>query len=108
MGKSGSEYAALLQAMFRLTEYLIDFELGNRARRLVVHYLNESRKPDLTGRAREAVGRYTQLDFPGIAEIKEKSRRELCTVDHLVLQMEYEARQLSALHPVILHFELPG
>lgn len=102
-------YTALLEAIFRLAEFLINFELNNRAKRLIVHYLNESREADLGGRAREAVRRYTQMEFPSVSRIKEKNREEeLNVLDHLILQMEYEAKQLTAANPVIHHFELPG
>jgi hypothetical protein len=74
-----------------------------------VHYLNESRESNIGGRAREAVRRYTQMEFPSVRRIKEKNREEeLNVLDHLILQMEYEARQLAAANPIIHHFELPA
>jgi hypothetical protein len=89
----------LLEAMFRLTEYLINFELGNRARRLIVYYFNQSRNRSVGGRAREAVERYCQLEIPMVTELRNKPREELDIVDHLVLQLEHEAKQFAIQYP---------
>ena len=89
----------LLAAMFRLTEYLINFELGSRAKRLIVYYFNQSRSRSVGGRAREAVERYCQQEIPIAAELQGKPRAELDIVDHLVLQLEYEAKQFAIQYP---------
>jgi hypothetical protein len=89
----------LLEAMFRLTEYLINFELGNRAKRLIVYYFNQSRNRSVSGKAREAVERYCQVEVPVATELRTKPREQLDIVDHLVLQLEHEARQFALQHP---------
>jgi len=71
-------------------------ELRNTSKKVILNYLNESHHPELIKRARYAVTRYIQDDIPSLEEIREKSHHtELDGLDHLILKLEYEARQLQ-------------
>ncbi|HUV07554.1 MAG TPA: hypothetical protein VMX75_07475 [Spirochaetia bacterium] len=75
---------------------MIKKELPDTSKRLIVYYLNESKSESMAAKARDSIVRYLQTDIPTLDEIRKRSRTsELTKLDHLILKMEYEGRQLA-------------
>ena len=84
-----------LNAVFAVVEHLTTMELRTTSKKLIINYINESKHLRLIDRARVAVKRYSLENIPSLEEIRQKPRGELTMLDHLVLKMEYEAKQLD-------------
>jgi len=83
-----------LETVFKIIEHLTRSELRVSSKKLILYYLKDSGKLHLQDRAREAIRRYTYYEIPTLQGIREKAKREeLTLLDHLVLKMEYMARQ---------------
>ena len=72
-------------------------ELRNTTKNILLNYINESPRPTLAERAREAVQRYIQEEIPTVEEIRDKDQAglELNQLDHKILKMEWEARRFE-------------
>ena len=85
-----------LRSIFAIIERLIHIELSDQGRGVIENYLNSAGAEDMAERARYAIFRYTQVELPSLDEIRQKNKRETLTeMDHLILKMEYEAKQRS-------------
>ena len=54
----------LRSAIFNVAEYLTQRELSDHAKRLILHYFNESRESEAYDRAFSALARYYSDDIP--------------------------------------------
>jgi hypothetical protein len=93
-GNAVGEMSFLL-AIFAIIEHLNKSELTTTSKKLIINYVNESKEPIASEKARAAVRRYTQIVLPTLESLREKSRtKKLDALDHLVLKMEYQASRL--------------
>lgn len=80
--------------MFNLIEQVNRQELRNSSKHLIINYIKESGEIRLADRGREAVERYTNTLLPSLQRLREKARlAPLEPLDHLVLKLEYAAKQ---------------
>jgi hypothetical protein len=83
-----------LDSIYRLVEHIIEHELLDTSKRLLINYIERSPEPTMAEKARAAVVRYLQKSIPTLDEIRSKSKTtDLNELDHLILKMEYEARR---------------
>ena len=83
------------ETVFQLVEYLLKTELRTTSKNLLINYMKESHAQLPAQRAREAVERYTYSSLPRLETIAQKSKHSLTRIEHLVLQMEYAAKQVE-------------
>ena len=80
--------------MFDLTESILRVELPDRAKHILEHYIKDSIRPTMAGRARDAIERYAQVKLPTLDEIRSKNKTsELDKLDNMILRLEYEAKR---------------
>ncbi len=85
-----------ISAIFNIIEHLIESELTNTSKQLILRYLDTAGKVKHAAKARQVIQRYTQSTIPSLESIREKSKKqELEALDHLVLKMEYQARTMD-------------
>jgi hypothetical protein len=85
-----------LKSIFDIVEYMIKKELPSTGKNLITYYIEGSHEDSMQGKARDAITRYTQMEIPTLDEIRQKSDvSQLSQLDHLILKMEYEARNVS-------------
>ena len=91
MGKS-----TYLRSVFNIIEHLIKIEISDQGRGVIENYLNSAAAEDYAEKARYAIFRYTEIELPSLEDLRTKNKTEsLNEMDHLILKMEYESRQLS-------------
>ena len=87
---------AYLRSIFNIIERIIGIEMTDQGRAVVENYLSTAAAKDFADKARYAIFRYTEVELPSLEDIRAKNKREhLSEMDHLVLKMEYESKQLS-------------
>lgn len=85
-----------LRSIFDIVERLIKIEMTDQGRAVVENYLQTAAAEDYAEKARYAIFRYTEVELPSLDDIREKNKRDtLSELDHLVLKMEYESKQMS-------------
>ena len=85
-----------LQSIFRLIEQINEAELRNSSKRLIITYINESKAPTFSEKARSAISKHTQKPVPSLEDIRNRNKfSELNALDHLVLKMEHEAERVQ-------------
>jgi len=85
-----------LRSIFTIIENIIHIEMSDQGRGLVENYLNAANAENYAEKARYAIFRYTQKEIPSLEDIRRKNKTvELSEMDHLILKMEYESKQLS-------------
>ena len=86
-----------LRSIFAIIERLIHIELSDQGRGVIENYLQTAAAEDMAEKARYAIFRYTQVELPSLDDIRKKNIDEttLSDMEHLILKMEYEAKQLS-------------
>ncbi len=85
-----------LRSVFTIIEKIIHIELSDQGRGVIENYLDTAGADDFAEKARYAIFRYTQLELPSLEDIREKNKTgELNEMDHLILKMEHESKQLS-------------
>jgi hypothetical protein len=88
-----------LRAIFTIIEHLIRIELSDQGRGVIENYIESAAANDMAEKARYAIFRYTQAELPSLDDIRKKNKTEsLDMMDHLILKMEYEAKQLNESH----------
>lgn len=90
MGKT-----AYLRSIFSIIERVIKIEMTDQGRGVVENYLDSAAAEDYAEKARYAIFRYTEIELPSLEDIRRKNKTEpLSEMDHLILKMEYESKQL--------------
>jgi len=83
-----------LRSVFNIIEHLVHIELSDPSRGIVENYIDSAAATNMAEKARYAIYRYTQIELPSLEDIQKKNREEeLSEMDHLILKMEYEAKQ---------------
>ena len=86
---------AYLRSVFTIIENIIHIELSDQGRGVIENYLITAAADDYAEKARYAVFRYTQKELPSLDDIRRKNKLgELNEMDHLILKMEHESKQL--------------
>ncbi len=81
-------------SIYNIVENLLQCELRNTSKVLLKNYVAESNAVKAARKARDAIKRYTGKDLLTISEIREKSKNgELEALDHLILKMEFIAKE---------------
>jgi hypothetical protein len=62
----------LRNAIFNLVEYYTQYELSDQAKKLILHYFNESKEGSAYDRALQAISRYYADDLPPVEEMPER------------------------------------
>lgn len=86
----------LLDSVFELVERVTGAAMTNSARRLIIEYYREAPGASASERARQAVRRYAQWDFPSLDDIR--GRHQAGTMedaDWRVLKVEHLAAKLG-------------
>jgi len=87
---------AYLRSIFTIIERIINSEMTDQGRGVVENYLGTAAAEKYGEKARYAIFRYTEIELPTLEDIRKKSKTEtLSRMDHLILKMEYESRQLD-------------
>jgi hypothetical protein len=87
---------AYLRSVFSIVEKIIHIEMSAQGRGVIENYLDSAEADDFAEKARYAIYRYTQLDLPSLEDIRKKNKTDqLDEMDHLILKMEHESKQLS-------------
>ena len=87
---------AYLRSIFTIIEKIIHIEMSDQGRGIIENYLDTAAADDYAEKARYAIYRYTQQELPSLDDIRKKNKTgELTEMDHLILKMEYESKQLS-------------
>lgn len=81
--------AEFKESIFNVTEYLVKTELSDTARKLLVHYFNDSSGNTSLDRAVNAITRYIQDDIPA-----SEDRSPL--LNELLNDLAYEAKIFDA------------
>ena len=88
--------SAYLRSVFSIIERIIKIEMTDQGRGVIENYLDTAAADDYAEKARYAIYRYTEIELPSLEDIRRKNKTDtLNEMDHLILKMEYQARQLS-------------
>ena len=84
-----------LRSIFAIIEQLVHMELSTQGRGVIENYVNSAGAEDMADKARYAIFRYTQQELPSLDDIRQKNKTgHLSEMDHLILKMEFAAKQL--------------
>jgi len=87
---------AYLRSIFAIVERLIHIEMTDQGRAVVENYLKSAAAESYSEKARYAIFRYTEVELPSLEDIQAKNKTGTLTeMDHLILKMEYQAKQLE-------------
>ena len=85
-----------LRSVFSIIERIIHIEMSDQGRGVIENYLDTAIADDFAEKARYAIFRYTQIELPSLEDLRKKNKTgQLNEMDHLILKMEHESKQLS-------------
>ena len=65
-----------ISAIFNIIEHLIESELTNTSKQLILRYLDTAGTMKHAAKARQVIQRYTQSTIPSLESIREKSKKQ--------------------------------
>jgi hypothetical protein len=86
----------LRNAIFNVVEYLTQYQLSDQAKKLIIHYFNESKESGAYERALAAVARYYSDDIPAEEEIPERFRKMLAVLKREADEWDIEQKNFPA------------
>lgn len=87
--------AKYLRSVIELAENIVHMRLSDQGKAVIENYIDSAAEESMSGKARNAIYRYTQYELPTLDQLREKNKtQELSQIDHLILKMEYEAKQV--------------
>ena len=89
-----------LRSVYAIAEVLVHMKLSDQSKAVLENYLDSSGAETMSGKARDAIYRYTEIRLPALTEIKERNTAgRMANLDHLIAKMEYAARRLDSEAP---------
>jgi hypothetical protein len=70
----------LRNAIFNLVVYFTQYELSDQAKKLILHYFNESKEGTAYERALQAISRYYADDIPPVEEMPERLKKMMASL----------------------------